>query len=105
MARIPHAAAQKNRPERRLRNYSRRNIAWEFALIRKSIHLSKLERRRRINLLSDKRWQGEKVVQISCAKCVILIAEQLIRAVSAEPSRASQKILGNAGMAEPKCAP
>src|SRR4029077_403071 len=52
------------------------------------------------DFLSYKRRQREQVLQISGAKCVVLIAQQFVGTVRAQTPRPAQEVLWNAGVTE-----
>src|SRR5262249_2988961 len=94
MTAVSHASANKKRSERGLCHDSKLDVAREFAFRqRKRIHLSRLDRSNRIHVLSQERGERNQLMQIPYAKQIVLIAEQLVRAVRAQMRRTSQKIL------------
>src|ERR1700758_4006019 len=98
MSRISHAPPNKQRPYGRLRQKTNRHVVRKLAGIRRVVHLSKLIRPNHVHILSYKWRQRQNVVQIAGAEIVVLIAEELVRSVSAQARRPSQEKLGYANI-------
>src|SRR5207245_11187035 len=98
------ATADHPRTKLRVRQHTSVYIVRKSALQREAVHLGEFVRFDCIDLLAKERRQSKEVMQIAEAEKVVLVAIELIRAVSAQPQRPAQEKLRNrTGIARTKC--
>src|SRR3984957_3263034 len=103
MPRVAHAPPNKQRPYGRFRQETNCRIVRKLAGIRSVVHLSKLIRPNHVHILSYKWRQRQNVVQIAGTEIVVLIAEELIRSVSAQTRWSAEKKLWHADIIRTEC--
>ena len=95
MAAVTIAAADDERAEGGLGEDAGGDVVWKSGLQWVTVHFSGFIAADCVDLFSEKRRQGEEVVQIADAEEVILIAVKFVGAVSAETKWTAQEKLGH----------
>src|SRR5690349_14834156 len=99
MAAVADAAAHEEGAECGLRKHAGSEVVGEFALVDRAIHFCDFVGADGINLLAEKGRDRGDLVHVAAAEQIVLVAEELVDAVSAKPRRSTEEKLRHAGVA------